>query len=1034
LPPSRLPSAADFDTLYEQQTLLIIEDAHDQLEHLEHTLRAAAKANIHVLITTRPYAQQFIRGEASKAGYSIESAGIVALKGLDVDRAQEIAEEILRDRKGPVRAARDIARLTHESPLAVVVGSHLVATKRIHPNLIANSDKFQSELFAHFRDAITGAVGLASDRGTVRATLDLIALLQPIDPERPDFRALAEQVIGQPIDHMTRTLDLLYQAGVLVRRGRAFRIIPDLLADYIIEDSCLNRAAGTSSGYIERVLAGAGVDDLTNLLGNVAKLDWRLSEHDEGPVRLIDSVWQHVESQYQTASNSRDALIRGIARAAYYQPERALHFFDMAQQLGHEHDKFPLLLKYVAMNFDYAEQACERLWQLGKNDPRPLNQNPEHPIRILRELVAASPDKPASYCEHIIEVTLRLLGTQDGSPGAYDLYEVLESALASEGHTSELRGHSVVMTRFSVRHAAVAAMRQRIIDHLLVTITSPDHRAAVRAASCFSEALRYPMGFGDVRDVTRAAWDSEFVGTLSRMKESITSNSLDPLVLIQLQRAIEWHALYAHQPTQSYATAVNAAIPQSHQYRLTLALVDGWGHLQERLDDHNARFERWRSEMQLIAREFAADTGTPERATDVLHERMHAIESSKIANASPGTFVRILAEQSQNIAEEVCARLVHGQDGMLRTVFREALSGLANGDAERALMYARAALDLNDTGLSRAVAWACSVVSNERGGFTAEGRAVLERLLCSEDEWTVKLSLTGVAAIAETNPRDALPILLTANIGRSGTIADEFCSVLLHSKSFPLESLSEGMIGAIFEQLIHCPTIDNYWVESFLARMSQRFPELTIDFLLKRLDIVKRDRPGEFSPIPYGWDDRSPLQFRESAAFAACLQRVRVWLSKAANGMGRSFWGPQLYAAVGVQFDAPVIADLEEWALSCDPENIATIAQILKEAPSDFVFSHGPFVVSLIEHAKTLGKRCHDAVGHALWASAMSGAKQGTPGEPFPEDIRRRDLAIEARDKLPCGSTSWHFFDVLRRSAEADIQRVDSLEADQFGY
>lgn len=1038
LPPSKHPLPADFDLLSDQPTLLIVEDAHDQLEHLGLTLKRAAAANtsLRVLITARPYAQQLIRDEASKTGYSIENSGIVALKGLGLDRAQEIAQEILRDRNGPVHAARAIALLTHESPLAVVVGSYLVATDRIHPITITKSEKFRSELFGHFRDAITGTIGSPGDRDTIRATLNLIALLQPIDPERPELRTLAAHVIGRPIDRVIRTIDLLYQAGVLVRRGRVFRIIPDLLADYIIEDSCLSRATGTSSGYIERVLTGAGVDDLTNLLVNVAKLDWRLSEHDDAPIRLIDSVWQHVEAQYKSRSSSRDALIRGIARAAYYQPERALHFFDMAQRLGHEHEKFPLLLKNVAMNFEYVEQACERLWHLGKNDARQLNQYPEHPIRILKELAAVEPNKPAEYCERIVEVALRLLEKPNSSPGAYDLFEVLESALATEGHTSEFQGNSIVMKGFSVRRNAVAAMRRRIIDYLLVTIRSSDPRTAVRAANCFHEALRYPMGvFGSrVKEGDRAAWSSEFVETFSRLKESIAQEPFDPLVLIQLQRAIKWHAMCADEPTKSHANAMNAIVPKSHRYRLTLALVDEWGRLQERLDDYETGVEKWRSELQTIAREFAADAGTPENAVDTLHERISAIQSSGLKNGSSSIFVRILAEQFPDIAETVCARVVHDPHITLRTVFGEALCGLAKTKAEVALSYAHAALDLNDAELTRAVAWAYSVGASEREEFMAEERALLASLVRNADEWIVKLSLGGIAALAEADPVGTLSTLLTVDIGRSGRIADELFSVLLHNKSLPLESLTHGTVKVIFEKLISCPSIENHWVEEFLGKMSWRYPELTLEFLLNRLEVNRRDQGETFRPLPYGWDDRSPLRFRESTAFATCLRKTRVWLFEASKGISRTFWGPRLYAAISAGYDAAIIADLEEWATSSDPEKIGAVAQILRQAPSDFVFSHTPFVVSLIEHAATLGKNCHDSVAHGLWASAISGAKHGTPGEPFPEDVGRRNRSVEERDKLPRGSASWSFFDSLRRSSEADIQLKDSLDAEEFGY
>ncbi|MBI2205830.1 MAG: helix-turn-helix domain-containing protein, partial [Candidatus Rokubacteria bacterium] len=342
----RAPSAADFDALNDQPSLVIIEDAHEQPD-IGALLARLARASlpIRLLITTRPYAAQLIRSEARHNGLHADENGSVILQPLTVDQAESVAREILHDRKGPVGLARQIAWLTRGSPLALVVGSYLVATARIHPAALNNSQEF---------------IGHQPEHEIIRNTLDLIALLQPIDPESTSMASVAQQVLHFSMDRVKRAIQLLHDAGVLVRRGRMFRIVPDLFAEYVLEDASVLKATGRSSGYVERIVPACDEGQLANMLLNISKLDWRLTEADESQSQLADAVWLHIETAYDSSPAARDTVVEAVAGAAYYQPRRALKFYDRLSERGHWHRELPILLKHVALNVEYIEQAASR--------------------------------------------------------------------------------------------------------------------------------------------------------------------------------------------------------------------------------------------------------------------------------------------------------------------------------------------------------------------------------------------------------------------------------------------------------------------------------------------------------------------------------------------------------------------------------------------------------------------------------------------------------------------------------------------------
>lgn len=1031
----RVPSSTDFDVLAEQPSLLIIEDAHEhpQIRAFLATL-ARVTSPVRLLITARPYAAQLIRSEALQTGLRADDEGTITLQSLTIDQAESVAREILADRKGPVQLARDIARLTRGSSLALVVGSYLVATARIHPSVLNNSQQFRDELFGRFRDALTGQIGPESQREIIRDTLNLIALLQPIDLDSPALDSLAEHVLQLRIDKVKRAIQLLHDAGVLIRRGRMFSIVPDLLAEYILEDTCVLKANGGSSGYIERVMAQCDEKQLANILLNVSKLDWRLSEADESQSRLADAVWKQVETAYGKVPAAQDTVVEAVASAAYYQPGRALNFYDRLKELGHSHKELATLLKHAAMNFEHVDDAAYRLWELGQGDRRQLNQYPSHPLRILNELAAIEPGKPVEYCERIVRFAMHLIDTGQSGTGEQSAFGVLRAALATEGHTMESRGHSIVMSGFGVRRDAVASLRLTIIDFLRRQLGAADLQAAIQAAGALEDALRYPHGlFGRVpTEEERRSWSAEFIETLRKIRSMVKAGNLDPFVTIRLQRTINWHAHFAGPPTGEEARAVLDGIPQTLAYRVSLALADGWGHLSERSDDIEKAMTVWQEEQKRIGSDLILAFPNAADTLAFLRERLRTLRSIEGGGSSPEIFVRMLSETHPELAGAICESVITDPGDPFRDVFGGALYQFAMARRERALVLARAALDLGDVVIARSVSGAYGARLHSRERIQSEERALAERLVRSDDDFTAMAIIRGIAAQAAADRSWTLATLLAAPIDRSPKIADEVFCMFTHPGELPFKSLGEPTVLACIDKLAACPSIENHWVEEFLAAASRTVPSRVIQFMIER---IERDAGGsvrEFQPMPYLWDEHPRLKFRETADLAAHLKTIREWLLSTRKNMAKTFWGPKLYRSVAVDYDQVVLADLDAWMKSGDAEKLAVVARILSEAPQGFVFDQRAFVVELLEHAATVSQKCLDGLSSALWGSAISGMRHGVPGEPFPEDETRRNRSAEALAQMSRQSPAWSLFNSLKRDAERDITHKQQEDEELF--
>lgn len=1023
----------DFDLLRDQETLLLVDDAHDRSDlNLICGLVARSSDSIRLLLATRPYALPVVKAELSRAALPLTDDAIIALPHLRRNEVEQLAREILTTLNGPITAATDIARVTADSPLATVVGSYLVATKRIPPSVLANEAKFRDELYRSFEDAITGELGKIESPDLIRDVLGLLALIQPIDPDDPDFRAVATQILSRPIDTLLRTLTRLHEAGVLVKRGRRLRIVPDLLGGYILEDRCVSGPSQSSSGFAERVASCAGSDLLRNLIVNFSRLDWRLSQTTDAADHIAEPLWESLTQSYARDTAKRPAIAHAISEAAYYLPARALHFAALVIKEAREEVKqIPTLLRRVAYNYDFIDEACSRLWALGRDDVRPLNRDPEHPIRILCELAAVERDKPVEYCEAVVDFAIREMRNPDNHNHANSLFDVLEAALKTEGHTAQSRGFAITFTRFAVRFEAVKLIRQKIIAFLLELVRQGRPRIAVRAARALNDALRYPMGQeGDSGDNTkRDVWTPEFIDTLEKVAKIFAASDLDPIVGVELQRAISWHARFAQGPTRAVAVQATEAIPKTLTYRLTLNLLDGWGHIRERLDDHDAARKEVEEDMRATARDLVATYSTPEEVRMVLEQRFSAIHNLRGDDDRSSTiFIGILAEECQGICYSIwSAAIAGGPEYPLISTLDCVLGKLIDQDSEAALDIARKAVATGRQELSRHVAfaygWHCG-----RARPPTEGEVDFIAELCvHEDPITVTGVIRTFERVAAKDKKRALDMFLSIDFGKNNQrLSHEAFVVFLHDSNLRVESLSEITLGKLLTKLVPVTGIEDYWVTQFIGKASSKFPDKVREFLLERIDIErkhKEERLYGYDAIPWHWNEDAKLGFRDQPDFSRHVAAIVSWLKNRKDWVARDSAAVLFSSACGA-YDEVTLTALSPYLFSSDPEEVEAASALLKKAPRTFVFTQASFVVRLLTHANSLGKETLEAIGSDLWSAAISGVKHGTPGQPFPEDTEMAASATEQLAALPKGSPAWEFYAGLKRHAEVEIQRA----------
>lgn len=1033
--------AADFEMLPQQSELtVVIDDAHE----LPDTVSVVAgiwrrNRDAKVVIATRPYGLQALYENLARNSLLPEPHLEVKLGDLDFDDATTLAREALGSAARRVVTQR-LARLTTDSPLATVVGGVLIKRGQLDPEALEQDENIRFHIMRGFRDALLKDP-LAYDPPTRSAVLDAISALQPFRTNETAARESLSAIVGKPYDELHKHVRSLENAGILRRRGNSLRIVPDLLGDVILTDAAFDGSNLLDTGYLSRVeplITGTSVE---HLFVNVNRIDWQVRNQQDGVPSLADSLWTAFQEQIEAADLiDRRGLADLLAKVAYFQPERALRVTrwlidNPTDHLRDEHSAWksyvatdysgvlqalPPVLKLSAMSMATLPEALSQLWELAQGDHRSTNPNPEHPLRILRELAGFGLEKPVMFNSRIVDiVSTWFVDGQQLSP-----FEVLEPMLATEGEDSRFRGHTITFRPYSLDPSSVMKIRQRVIDLAFTQLESPDLRRSGAAVKLLKSALRFPTGsFGRVvSDRERDGWVPGFVDTIERLGNSAATGRLDPAVLVSIRDALYWHENYAEGPTRVAAEQVVGSLPRGVEAGLALVVHDGWGRLVRDRDDDYQTMEARRIELvdDVIA---GLDPYEDHDVVDLLVARLRADRDVHgPTEAHPGPVIATLIKARRNLARLMLEHIRTDQwPSDLDSVLPVVLSAIAEIDPEQGIADAEELLATAPTPRRRSVAQAISWNRGRRELHAGEFD-LLYRLASDPDAVIRRHVARAAQLIAQSRPVQATQLLAALRFADEPDLADDIFSTFRMDVGVSWTNFSEAELGMIRKDLVELPRLGGYSVTEALAVRSSTDPEWVIRLLQDRIERAETlESLREYEAMPFSWDN--DLQIRETPEFSASLNGILAWIATNLDSWLRRKMGADLFAAVATAYDRQVVEHLAKALQSGSKEMTCAVAAVLHEAPRTFIWDETEFVREALHAADRLGEDVRKDMVGALWGATISGIRSGTPGEPFPETVEQRDRSRRIARQLPTGSLEERFYNDIAESAVKDIAR-----------
>lgn len=1039
-------SAEAIKQLPAKKCVIIVDDAHRR-DDLNVILAVGQQFpdRIKTIFSSRPQGRDYLRGALTIAAYDQrEIESFPEIDRLSIDEMEKLAGEILGENNR--RLIEPLLRVSRDSPLVLAIGGKLVAEGSVAPAMLERHDEFQRVVFDRYQEALTGRVSDRIGRDLCKDLLSLISAISPIRPQNESFQKAASEFLNIETTKLIDTISILESSGTLLRRGYSLRITPDVLSDHILHKASITEQR-QPTGYAQTIFKAFGPVIPGNVLFNLSELDWRVTREGK-PVELLEEIWSIIWNDFKEATHSlRTQLLEIIQKTAHLQPGKTLELLEYAMKnpsktpederfLGiyeYSHkdvlNKLPKVLKAIALNLDYLPRCCDILWELGRGDKRETGPLPEHPMRILADLAGYDVGKPVTVNKILLDSVEKWLKESDAHEHMHSPLDVLDPLLAKEGDSARSRGHDIVFKPFAVSFDNTRTLRERAISLLSSCLESGSKKVILRGVKSLANTLNPPHGlFGrTVSEGEIAQWLPEQITALEAIGR-LAKKTKDPIIHLQIASELNWHAKRNSQiDVRDKANEILESIPDSFDLRVHRCISYSYDRDWDD-EEHQEYQKRVRDEIKITATEiikiYANGRGIFKNLDDILNR----FEECGI-RVMPGYLLYEISAANCELAIEISKMIVSKPSSPLSGHLMSLLSGIREKSKSEAIDIIRKATDTKDTMLCSSIAygyswgrWIDPIVDDEI--------EIIRKLLGHQDKEVRRYAIESLRNFPGDRIEIAVRLALEAKIENDERLGNVLCEILDEKHGISPDKLTDDQLMSFLMKLEGINKIDSslYYLDKFLGYCSNRVPETVVEYLIKRLDLDEDiGRARNFQPLPYTGFSHGLQGISSSPKYTDILKNVR---ERALSPKSHEhFWIPKLFSEISGGFSAKCINILREWTESGDKNKIETVAYLLENAPTGFVFSHSGFVSELLENAYKINDGCYRNVSSCLYCSAVSGTRTGSAGQPMPQDVTLKKQAMELLKKYPAGSPTYKFYFSLIRHAENAIR--DQLARDE---
>lgn len=1025
-----------------EDTVVFVDDAHRGDVPLAMLLAATRRRDpLTVVLGTRPAGLDRIAAACANAGLENQQVReLRRLGALSRDEVHSLAIEALGERSA---RAEDLAEATEELPLITVVGGRLLARGAFSPDASRGAEELRREVMLRFVAEQRGRITSRVPADQAQDLLTLLAALSPFDTANAALIELVAEELDVAQTKLRRWLGEVQDAGLLLARGDRRRLTPDVLADEVLFEACLDRQ-GRPTGRAMELWQRYSSHAASELLVNLGELDWRATASGSS---VLDEVWQQITVEFlRSDAWGREQLIDLLAPAAVFAPAQVLDLVDRALatpaatsdwspfsvQIDDDsvRRKLPVLLGPVGRHRDHARVAMDRLWILGRDDVRETHAFSEHPLRVIRRL--GGYDFGAAHHQALIDLVSLEVAAPAVDDHAVSPLSLLEALLEREGTRTRWVDRGLQIDSFFVPTEATEPWRAQVRELLVEQALRGTPRQRVAAARMFDDALRLPYRTpgGPASDAIREEWRLDQLRLLEAVMQ-IARGSDDPAVRAQLAQALGFHA--EHEAWDDVRQIANALLEllSGEEEELLTAVAAPWDILD---DDKKAERER-RVAALLVDR--CADG---EALAEYLHELLADIVARGMSdNPSVDAVVFHVLQDSPRYAEGLWEWSIVHPDAPVASVSSMALGTLRAGGEDVQLQLEQTGRSDQPSIRRLAASYLC------RGAWFKDPSATeLELLseLSNDDDPRVRsiISIT-LLRLRRQAPELVIEQALDARIEP----ADERSADMLFSTvvDFGIEKLDDRQVDRLTTKLATVRE-PGHFAHQALAALGSRGPSRVIDLWIARLRREHEDGADGYRAVPfhdYGVEmlgkAEGPARTTLHAQLLAQLHALTGWCRRE---LGRLFWRLALPRISDDKPDEQRIAGRRDelqaaWQATLDyarsDGDRKALVDVLREAPWQAVLSSPQEVAALIELERPDGDEDRASLEDALHTATSTGMHGRTVGEDSPRWTTTAEQAGTAAAALAAGSAGARFFLAVKEMARRELDDDRRKDAEE---
>ncbi len=1029
-----------------ERLLVIVDDAHDR-PHLGELIHGIRRVNVSArfILTSRPYARHQLASDVRRGGVELPDSLVWELGDLSFSDAELLVRQAAPNANDLV-SIRWLASHCRDCPLIGVLGGRLLQSGRLTLGGSISGVEAINSILTDFLKSYLGNLA-DSERSIASRLMVAIALLQPVRLHAEGFVEALELLVGSSIDDIRPILRKLETLGALLRRGASFRVAPDVLGDALLKSGCFDEYRGTPSSLVKNAIETLNGTPLQHAFVNACKLDWMLSEEFGISSSVTAVLWEATKTQLVAAGFvQRSIILDPIVKVAIYVPDRALEIirfvldlpFTPSEEdlhlLGPEPspqivlDSVAKVLDVVSHRKDFAKEAVDLLWAIGKNDGRRLSHYPSHPIRILKRLADYEVGKPIDYTFGLIDAASRWL---EEPSTLHSPLDVLSCVFATDGHNAIQDGHSLVFSAYAIIPAEALKARKAVVALAMKEAASDDVRRAAHAVRFLRAGTFYPHGVlgRHVSPEETAAWTPIILDQIEVLGKVSKISDADPCVHVAVREALTWHATYSSTETKAAARKVLDALPDGLMDRLALAIFDGWDRIALRgnPDHESAALEQriWLAKtVKLLLENYSVSD-----LVQLIQSRLEAQNSAFPNEGNPEPFIRALLKAEPKVAEGVLKRITADPCNCLVGILSVVLSVEAETNIENAICVAEWLIELSNLEIARKVA---EGLTRYRGGRMPAERelTILSKFAKADDEALRLYAIDSAKAIAHVDRSIGGALLSDVVLGSSNQVCHEFLEALGSHESLSWVDLPDAKREEVWQALETCESIADFGIIQFLVAQSEHDPVPVVRMLMRR--VVRDDAPDrspDFNALPL---DQLSLAISDPTLRRHLVMEVIEWAARGFESWHGRQGASEIFNSLARPFDEDVLRVFNAVFERAQPELIATVGDFLREAPRDFVFENPDFVGRALRIGSQSGDEIFSRVNSGLYSSATSGVRSTIAGQPFPEDLRQRDRSQALMRCFTPGTVENDFYRKLYASATESL-KAKALIDEQTG-